>query len=525
MNIIDPVKGNCNVSSSVDVSGYQFIQRAFEGGYAAVLDLLKQCSECPIPDESLQLNAATKNLDVPIVKQFFNQTTAELKLAGRGRIVSKTPEDYDPYGTAAAEIESWLTHVESLFVKTIPRDSLCAVVYHILASKGPVPVGEIGKCLQSMTNNNDLMPTIKLEYKGLKKFIEMFPEYFSVGTEHPFNPLVYLNSTGAKPILVDDITNVLMSLTPAGYSQLNSPMQDAATTPSSSSSDYTIFEAPKNVFMHASSLPNDGLYRMNTSGNSNQYKMGGGGGAGSGGGDGHQFQPLRKGNSFKEHKSSSQQQGYDQNRRKGGSFTHSVPIRDDIYVQQHAMPPVMPQANVNYRRPYPQPPMAMNYREPPLPSAGSYRMSSQPRLSDSLASTTASTDSIGLEHIGSQVAVSVDNPAGHQGHGFTNYHDPAHGPEYITNAPAAAPAPLAMHQMGQVVYFEAVTPKRQTNGFVNPEYYGAPQPSMHPQSLPMGVGSVTVPGPAAPHSLQQARPPNSPPPGHNGGVPYFYSSS
>jgi hypothetical protein len=521
MNIIDPVKGNYNVSSSVDVSGYNFIQKAFEGGYTAVVDMVKQCSECPIPDESLQSNAAAKNADVPIVKQFFNQTTAELKLAGRGRVVSKSPDDYDSYSAPAAEIESWLAHVESVFVKTVPRDALCAVVFHILASKGPVPVGEIGKCLQGMTNNNDLMPTIKLEYKGLKKFIETFPEYFSVGTEHPFNPLVYLNSTGAKPALIDDIANVLMMLSPAGYlGQLNNSMQDGATTPSSSSSDYTIFEAPRNAFMHASSLPNDGLFRMNSGGNSNsnQYKMGGGGG------DGPQFLPLRKGSSFKEHKASSQQQGYEsnQNRRKGGGFVHAVPVRDDIYLQQHGMPPVMPQSNSNYRRPYSQQPMAMNYREPApaLHPPGSYRTSNQPRLSDSLASTTASTDSIGLEHIGSRVAVSVDNPGVQPGHGFTNYHDGPAGSDYASNAPTVASSPLAMHQVGQVVYYDAGTPQRQQSG----SYISLNHHPMHPQPLPMGIGAV-IPGPAPPLGPQQLRPPNSPPSSHNASVPYFYSTS
>lgn len=538
MNIIDPVKGNYNVSSSVDLSGYQFIQKAFEGGYMAVLEMIKQCSDCPIPDESLQANAPARNADVPIVKQFLNQTTAELKLAGRGRGLSKAPEDYDPYASSPSEIEGWLAHVEGVFVKTVPRDALCAVVYHILATKGPVPVGEIGKCLQGMTNNNDLMPTIKLEYKGLKKFIEMYPEFYSVGTEHPFNPLVYLNSTGAKPSMVDDIPNVLMTLSPSGYSPSNNSVQDGATTPSSSSSEYTIFEAPKHVFMHASSLPNEGFYRMNSGGSSGPNKM-------SGGGDGYQFQPLRKGNSFKEHKASNQQQGYDQNRRKGGSFVHMVPNRDDIYVQQHGMPPMMQQQqNVPQRRMYAQQGTNMNYNREPtsmVPVPGAYRMHSQPRLSDSMASTTASSDSAGLDQNGPHVAVSLDNPASHPAQGFGHYHDTVHAPmspmrvDYSSPPSAAsssaASPPLAMHQVGQVVYYEAAAPQQhQSGGFVPPDYYGgAPPlpPPMHPQPLPMAVGApvpIPMPIPAPyPSNLTQARPPNSP--GHNPGVQYFYSSS
>lgn len=36
------------------------------------------------------------------------------------------------------------------------------------------------------------MQMIKVNYKGLKKFIELFSDMFHIGTEHPFNPTVYL---------------------------------------------------------------------------------------------------------------------------------------------------------------------------------------------------------------------------------------------------------------------------------------------------------------------------------------------
>lgn len=63
-------------------------------------------------------------------------------------------------------------------------------MYHILKVKGPVPVGEIGKGLQEMTNNNSITELIKTEFKGLKRLIELCPEYFALGAEHPFNPIV-----------------------------------------------------------------------------------------------------------------------------------------------------------------------------------------------------------------------------------------------------------------------------------------------------------------------------------------------
>ena len=41
-----------------------------------------------------------------------------------------------------------------------------------------------------MTNINTITEMIKTEFKGLKRLIELCPEYFIVGTEHPFNPIV-----------------------------------------------------------------------------------------------------------------------------------------------------------------------------------------------------------------------------------------------------------------------------------------------------------------------------------------------
>ena len=43
------------------------------------------------------------------------------------------------------------------------------------------------------------MQMIKVNYKGLKKFIELFSDLFHIGTEHPFNPTVYLVQRRGPP--------------------------------------------------------------------------------------------------------------------------------------------------------------------------------------------------------------------------------------------------------------------------------------------------------------------------------------
>ena len=97
-----------------------------------------------------------------------------------------------------------------LVFSPLSREALGSLVYHILKAQGPVPVGEIGKSLQEITNNNNITDMIKTEFKGLKKLIEMCPEYFSVGTEHPFNPIVTVRPD-AKPYFAD-LSYIISSL-------------------------------------------------------------------------------------------------------------------------------------------------------------------------------------------------------------------------------------------------------------------------------------------------------------------------
>ena len=62
----------------------------------------------------------------------------------------------------------------------------------ILYTKGPLPVGEVGKMLQEQTGNVDQSQMLKEKHNGLKKFLEKYPNKFIMSNDHPFNPHVYL---------------------------------------------------------------------------------------------------------------------------------------------------------------------------------------------------------------------------------------------------------------------------------------------------------------------------------------------
>jgi len=73
--------------------------------------------------------------------------------------------------------------------------ALEALAMEILATKGPLPVGEIGKILADTTSIPNLSQKLKEKFGGLKKFLELFPSSFVISNDHPFNPNVLLRSS------------------------------------------------------------------------------------------------------------------------------------------------------------------------------------------------------------------------------------------------------------------------------------------------------------------------------------------
>jgi hypothetical protein len=64
----------------------------------------------------------------------------------------------------------------------------------ILAAKGPLPVGEIGKMLQEVIKLPSLSSILREYFGGLKKFLEKYSDDFLISNDHPFNPNVYIRS-------------------------------------------------------------------------------------------------------------------------------------------------------------------------------------------------------------------------------------------------------------------------------------------------------------------------------------------
>ena len=66
----------------------------------------------------------------------------------------------------------------------VTAPALLSLASSILLERGPLPVGEIGKCLQEATANPTLSNTLKDKFGGLKKFLEKYPDRFLMGSDN-----------------------------------------------------------------------------------------------------------------------------------------------------------------------------------------------------------------------------------------------------------------------------------------------------------------------------------------------------
>ena len=79
-----------------------------------------------------------------------------------------------------------------LLENCVSESALLSVSIEILNTKGPLPVGEIGKVLAELTSISNLSVKLKEKFGGLKKFLEHFGDKFAISNDHPFNPHVLL---------------------------------------------------------------------------------------------------------------------------------------------------------------------------------------------------------------------------------------------------------------------------------------------------------------------------------------------
>lgn len=215
MNVIDPIQVKHNTTRAVDMTGYKAILDSLYNGKKA---LVKFCTEmksyttdpmrCSMtstnsssPSSSPSRSAtsiinSTTFHDVSLIRNYFENTLTKLsEMRNPPVIQSLSSGDYGILKSSPQQIELSLKYAELIIGSVVTPEALAKLIVSILENKGPLPVGEIGKQLQEITGNENLSVVLRANYRGLKKVVEGFHEIFSVGNEHPFNPLVHLHDT------------------------------------------------------------------------------------------------------------------------------------------------------------------------------------------------------------------------------------------------------------------------------------------------------------------------------------------
>ena len=104
------------------------------------------------------------------------------------------PIDLACYSTGE-KLHSNIMYCNMMLESVVSEPALLSLSTEILAVKGPLPVGEIGKLLAETTSIGNLSQKLKEKFGGLKKFLEKFTNVFVISNDHPFNPNVLLRNS------------------------------------------------------------------------------------------------------------------------------------------------------------------------------------------------------------------------------------------------------------------------------------------------------------------------------------------
>jgi hypothetical protein len=99
------------------------------------------------------------------------------------------------YCTSLEKLWDIIKYCNMMIESVLAETALLMLAQEILAVKGPLPVGEVGKLIAEATSIGSLSQYLKEKFGGLKKFLERFPKTFVLSNDHPFNPNVILRDS------------------------------------------------------------------------------------------------------------------------------------------------------------------------------------------------------------------------------------------------------------------------------------------------------------------------------------------
>ena len=181
-NIVHPLTHTNMVTEKLSQRRVSRLSRAFQIGATNLAFFLKRAAE----DSTNTTPESTDNIKTyfPNVNSYPNPWVKQQKDIPIIEVFR--------YVLSTEKIEQDISYSDLMIEAIVTDQALQVLAMEILAMKGPLPVGEIGKVLAEMTSIPSLSLRLKEKYGGLKKFLEQYPASFVVSNDHPFNPNVLL---------------------------------------------------------------------------------------------------------------------------------------------------------------------------------------------------------------------------------------------------------------------------------------------------------------------------------------------
>jgi hypothetical protein len=175
-NIIHPLSHTNMITEKLSQRRVSRLSKAFQSGAVAVAAILRGASSS---DSSDSMKACFSNI------RSFNNLWNQSQLPVDISHILKNPFEL----TKMMQI---IQYSNLMIESAVNDDGLLILAQEILAVKGPLPVGEIGKILAETTSIPNLSTKLKERYGGLKKFLEAYQDRLVISNDHPFNPNVIL---------------------------------------------------------------------------------------------------------------------------------------------------------------------------------------------------------------------------------------------------------------------------------------------------------------------------------------------
>lgn len=190
-----PKRPYANLLSTMTQSTAENFLEALHNGYKHFQSLCDSCSK--VLSFGVFTSDSVRKEVGKFVKECFFNICHHVGVGEDALLVSKldssVPLRNSCFTINVQDLQFARSYSEIILGGRIDSELLSQLVVLILEKKGSMPVGEIGKNLQSLLGCDLLSKRLKEQFSGLKKAIEHANiKRLVVGTEHPFNPIVKL---------------------------------------------------------------------------------------------------------------------------------------------------------------------------------------------------------------------------------------------------------------------------------------------------------------------------------------------